>query len=408
MKRFFFAVVLFFEVILTNVNIIYPMADVRTAVEEPTGLYGLSALLMDADTGRVLFEKDGYRPMPMASTTKILTCLLALEVADPEDVVEVSELAASQPDVQMNICEGERYRLIDLLYGLMLESYNDAAVAIAEHVCGSVEAFADLMNEKAASIGCMDSHFVTPNGLDRSDEGGEHRTTARDLALILSYAIQNKTFLSITQTRSYTIEELDGKRTAIANNHNALLDSMEGAISGKTGFTGRAGFCYAGAVQRDNRTLVAVTLACGWPPHKNYKWQDMQKLFDYGFSNFQKMEFHTSDIPFLQDIPVPDGKTDSLSGCAMIRPAVKEESFEVLLREDESLTVTAELPDILEAPVQKGQIVGKIIYELKGERIKELSVFAEDQVLKKDALWYLGQAERYFFVKNVSNLPECY
>lgn len=216
---------------VSQMNMVYPKADVYTGIEEPTDLYGQSALLMDADTGRVLFEKDGYRRMPMASTTKIMTCLVALEQADPESTVTVSALAASQPNVQMNICEGEQYRLIDLLHGLMLESYNDVAVAVAEHVAGSVEAFADLMNQRAAELGCTDSYFITPNGLDAEDENGIHSTTAHDLALILSCAIKNETFLEITQAQEYTITELEGKRTVTANNHNTLLQTMEGAIS---------------------------------------------------------------------------------------------------------------------------------------------------------------------------------
>ncbi len=137
-----------------------------------------AAVVMDADSGRVLFEKDGFTVRSMASTTKIMTCILALENGDPDDEVLVSAYAASMPDVQLNIREGERYRLGDLLCSLMLESHNDTAVAIAEHIGGSVEGFAAMMNQKARDLGCSDTCFVTPNGLDGTDEnGGEHSTT---------------------------------------------------------------------------------------------------------------------------------------------------------------------------------------------------------------------------------------
>ena len=152
---------------------------------EPGDLYARSAVLMDADTGRILFEKNGGEQLPMASTTKIMTLLVTLENADLEGEVAVSSYAASMPDVQLNIREGERYRLRDLCYSLMLESHNDTAVAIAEHVGGSVEGFASMMNQKARDLGCAHTYFITPNGLDAQDANGVHSTTAADLAKIM-------------------------------------------------------------------------------------------------------------------------------------------------------------------------------------------------------------------------------
>lgn len=180
---------------------------------DPLGLYALSAVLLDGDSGRVLYEKDGETPRANASTTKVLTCILALEKGAGEDLVTVSARAASQPDVQLNIREGEKYYLKDLLYSLMLKSHNDTAVAVAEHIGGSVEGFARMMNAKAAEIGCRDTHFVTPNGLDGEDSGGSHHTTARDLALIMRYAARNREFLEITQTREYSFTDAEGKRS---------------------------------------------------------------------------------------------------------------------------------------------------------------------------------------------------
>lgn len=186
-------------------------APVKAEEKAPGNLYSLSAVLMDGDSGRVLYGKKADVPRPNASTTKVLTCILALENAPGDDYVKVSQNAASQPEVKLYLREGEQYYMEDLLYSLMLKSHNDTAVAIAEHVGGSVEGFSRMMNKKAKEIGCESTHFITPNGLDAVDHGGEHRTTARDLALIMRYAIQNEIFLKITQTREYSFWDIEKK-----------------------------------------------------------------------------------------------------------------------------------------------------------------------------------------------------
>ena len=186
--------------------------NAQETIREPEQLYALSACLMDADSGRVLFEKEGNVHRANASTTKIMTLILTLERADLSEIVTVSERAARQPDVQLNMNSGEEYLLEDLCYSLMLESHNDSAVAIAEHVGGSVEAFAELMNEKAREIGCDQTYFITPNGLDESDDTDFHGTSAIDLAKIMSYCVMHspkaEQFLEITRTQSYSFQDL--------------------------------------------------------------------------------------------------------------------------------------------------------------------------------------------------------
>ena len=188
--RFFFILLLLFA-------LLYEFSMPLTAAE-PENLHAAAAVLMDAESGRVLFEKNGTEKLPMASTTKIMTLLIALENADPDGIVTVSSRAASMPEVKLHIREGERYRLLDLLYSLILESHNDTAVAIAEHIGGSVEQFASMMNQKARDLGCFDTYFITPNGLDAQDEHGIHSTTAKDLARIMRFCIRNEEFLAIT------------------------------------------------------------------------------------------------------------------------------------------------------------------------------------------------------------------
>ena len=227
----------------------------------------------------------------MASTTKIMTCILALEKQKEGQVVTASAYAAGRPKVRLGVKDQEQFYLKDLLYSLMLESHNDSAVVIAEGIAGTVEEFAKLMNGKAEELGCSDTHFVTPNGLDDSDEGGVHSTTARDLALIMRYCIMQspcrEEFLEITRTKNYQFSDVQGNRSFSCANHNAFLDMMDGALTGKTGFTSDAGYCYVGALKRDGRTFIVALLACGWPNNKSYKWADTRKLMEYGIANYQ-------------------------------------------------------------------------------------------------------------------------
>ncbi len=358
-------------------------------IEEPKNLYALSACLMDADSGRILFGKEEDVRRANASTTKIMTLIVTLEHADLNDVVTFSDYAASQPDVQLNGASGEQFLLKDLCFSLMLESHNDSAVAIAEHVAGSVEAFADLMNEKAAELGCMDTYFITPNGLDKEDENGFHGTTAADLARIMSYCIKEspmkETFLEITQTPSYSFSNIEGTRNYSCNNHNRFLTMMDGAISGKTGFTGNAGYCYVGALRRDDRTYVVALLGCGWPNNKNYKWSDTKQLMQYGIDSFEKVNLLELEIPKEAECPlkISGAKTEGYSRIKMteVQNRTEEKQIEnILLRKDESIEFKLERKQRLEAPVEAGTTVGTLKYILNGQVVREEELVLKDSV----------------------------
>ena len=282
--------------------------DMTPVAEEPAELYALSAVLMDGESGRVLYEKDGERPLANASTTKVLTCIVALENSPGDDYVLVSQNAASQPEVKLGLQKGEQYYLDDLLYSLMLKSHNDTAVAIAEHCGGSVEGFARMLNRKAKQIGCKNTYFITPNGLDAEDENGKHHTTAADLALIMRYAVKNETFLHIAQTRDYTFSEITGKRTFSVHNANAFLDMRDGVLAGKTGYTSQAGYCYVCAWEKEGKTFIVSLLGCGWPNHKTYKWSDTEKLLDFGDYNYEYETYWKE--PQTGKILVTDGVED--------------------------------------------------------------------------------------------------
>lgn len=358
-------------------------------IEEPKNLYALSACLMDADSGRILFGKEEDVRRANASTTKIMTLIVTLEHADLNNVVTFSDYAASQPDVQLNGASGEQFLLKDLCFSLMLESHNDSAVAIAEHVAGSVEAFADLMNEKAAELGCMDTYFITPNGLDKEDENGFHGTTAADLARIMSYCIKEspmkETFLEITQTPSYSFSNIEGTRNYSCNNHNRFLTMMDGAISGKTGFTGNAGYCYVGALRRDDRTYVVALLGCGWPNNKNYKWSDTKQLMQYGIDSFEKVNLLELEIPKEAECPlkISGAKTEGYSRIKMteVQNRTEEKQIEnILLRKDESIEFKLERKQRLEAPVEAGTTVGTLKYILNGQVVREEELVLKDSV----------------------------
>ena len=360
-----------------------PDISVR-AQEEPENLYARSAVLMDADTGRILYEKNGEEVLPMASTTKIMTLLVTLENADLEGTVTVSSYAASMPDVQLNIREGERYRLKDLCYSMMLESHNDAAAAIAEHVGGSVEGFASMMNQKARDLGCYHTYFITPNGLDAEDEHGVHSTTAEDLARIMRFCMQNDTFLSITREPSCHFTDLAGTRSFTVNNKNAFLNMMEGALTGKTGFTNDAGYCYVGALEREGKRLIVALLACGWPGNRAWKWSDTQTLMNYGLDTYHH-ETVGEEMIRMEPAAVQDGRKESVELRADIG------TVQMLLKEDDLFRIETDRPSELQAPVEAGEIVGTVAYYLNNEIVDIFPVYAAETVQKIDYWWCLNQ-----------------
>lgn len=396
----------------------------------------------------------------MASTTKIMTLIVTLENANLEDVVTVSEYAASMPDVQLNMRKGEQYVLKDLLYSLMLESHNDSAVAIAEYVGGMAEEeksgeenkglkempqsneentkgtstevrertreeskeavarFCEMMNQKARDIGCFHTCFLTPNGLDATILAGEskskkqvekiHSTTAEDLARIMSYCVtkspQRDLFVEITHTPGYSFSNQvlqedgtwrSGNRSFSCQNHNAFLTMMEGAVSGKTGYTSLAGYCYVGCVRDEGRTYSVSLLACGWPNHKSYKWQDMKKLIQYGMDQFKphKLEEAVLDAQTFDEIVVVEGKTRNIGETAYVkvqceRDTVTEGGIEtLLLRETEKIVTQVEKKEQMKAPVKKGDIIGSITYKVGNEVWRCVNLVAGEDVEKIDYPW---------------------
>lgn len=371
---------------------------------EQNALYAKSAVLMDADSGRILYEKNGHQAMANASTTKILTCIIALENCDLDSEVSVSALAASQPKVHLGMREGQRFYLKDLLYGLMLESYNDCAAAIAEHIAGSTGDFAELMNDKAKEIGCQDSYFITPNGLDAKNEKGFHHTTAADLSLIMRYCIKTsemaEQFLAITREGQHQFCDIDGKNSYTCCNHNAFLQMMDGALSGKTGFTGNAGYCYVGALTRDDRTFIVALLACGWPNNKTYKWADTKKLMQYGITQFKKIKLDEIILDEKENAPVRviGGQSGKIGGkiSTELEIAPIEGQTELLIGNEQEVQVKYELSAKLYAPVTEGDFAGEITYLLGDEVLAKRVVTVKNTIKKIDFCWCIKKTAELF------------
>lgn len=342
--------------------------------KEKLSLNARAAVLMDADSGRILYGKNETMVFPMASTTKIMTLIVALEHNEPDQIVMASAGASAMPEVRLGVHEGERYRMEDLYYAMMLESFNDAAMMIAEGTVGSVENFAELMNEKAISLGCTQTYFITPNGLDAADEKGVHSSTAEDMAKIMRYAIDNEDFLKITQTADYSFTDCDRKRSFEVHNKNVLLTMMDGVLSGKTGYTADAGYCYVCAVKKDDRTFIAALLGSGWPPHKGYKWSDVQTLLDYGDKNYRYQTIDISKGVLDRQVHVMNGEQDF----ATVR--AKQTNYRFLLSSEDKVHVESVFPGQLEAPVEAGQSVGSIRIFVNGDLTAENDYITADRI----------------------------
>ena len=362
--RFLRTATLFFALLFALFSLTLPAQALNLSAQ--------SAVLIDARDGRVLYEKDADTPRPMASTTKIMTAIVALENCDVNEIIEIADEAVGVEGSSIYLQKGERMTLSDLLYALLLQSANDAAVAIAVGVGGSVENFARMMNEKALSLGLTSTHFENPNGLDADG----HVTTARELALLTAYALKNPTFAEIAATYKRKISGPDGT-TRLVVNHNKLLNMYDGCVGVKTGFTKKSGRCLVSAAQRESLTLVAVTLSA---PDD---WHDHTALLDYGYENY-RCEILCDEGGFIETLPVVGGVQDSLLcvNCDYVAATLPRDHGEI--------TVDVQLPSMVYAPVNAGDVVGHVTYRCDGRIIGETDIKAGynvEQIKYKKNFW---------------------
>ena len=335
-----------------------------TKIDIPT-VNATGAILMEAETGRILWGKNEHMPLAMASTTKIMTAILVLESGRIGETVTVSNKAAAAPKVKLSLSPNEKVKLHDLTRALMLESSNDAAVAIAEHIGGTVEEFCKQMTDKAREVGALNTIFETPSGLD----AGQHQSTPYDLAIITRYALTVPGFIELTNARSANFSS--DKRSYALNNKNRLLDEYKGANGVKTGFTNKAGHCFVGAAKRDGMQLISVVLASGWGAQgRNQKWVDTKEILSFGFDNYEFNMVVTAEA-LAGSMPVTRSRSKPID-------YIYNYGAKVPLNKDEKEQVYVELnvPVSVQAPVDAGDIMGTAKVYIGEEFFKEIPLVA--------------------------------
>ncbi len=345
----------------------------RGAAAEPSSVSAQSAVLYEPSSGRILFQKDAHTPRPMASTTKLMTALIAAEAVPFDRDIKVTEEAVRVEGSSMGLRAGDWISMGDLVTGLLLASGNDAANMIALTIAGSLPAFAEIMNRKAGELGMRDSLFVSPSGLD----GDGHSSSAYDMALLGAEVLRHPELAKICVSKTARIHLGDPKHEATLSNHNRLLSLYPGAIGMKTGFTTKAGRCLVSAAERDGVTLIAVTLKA---PDD---WNDHIALYNYGFSLTVACPLPKPDLPLF---PVAGGTESSV-------PLAMEEPPTVSLLKEEvgQITCTIELPRFLVAPVVQGETVGVVRYAVKDRELAAIPITAAKSV---DARPVAGYGER--------------
>ena len=321
-----------------------------------------AACVLEMSTGRVLFEKNMHTRLPMASTTKVMTALLAIENGSLEDSVTCSRNAFGVSGTSIYLAEGETLTLEEMLLGLMLSSGNDAATAIAEHIGGSVDGFAQMMNARAEQIGAVNTNFVNPHGLPADG----HHTTAYDLALIAREAMGNDTFRRIVSTQQASIPWEGRTYNRLLKNKNALLSSYEGATGVKTGFTSKAGRCLVFGALREGMEVVGVVLSCGdW-------FDEAARLMDLCFDTYD-MTHMLGPLESAGEIPVVGGRQASVDMCLM-------QELSVPLCEGENAQVVLEVPYSVSAPVYPGMHLGTARLVLNGMVLAQSEIVASERV----------------------------
>lgn len=365
MKKLFrlLVAVLLLSVLLSSMVYAGGMQTASSDVAAFPDVSAQSYVVADAKTGEVIFSKNENDRMPIASTTKVLTCLVALENTKMDDVVTVTAESCGIEGSSIYLYEGEKLTVRDLLYGIMLESANDAAACIAIHVSGSVDSFSDLMNQKASSLGLVNSHFNNPHGL----EDPEHYSTAYDMSRIWCEAMKNSDFRKIVSAKTYKIDLENDEGYRFLSNHNKLLKTYEPSIGGKTGYTRTAGRCLISGAEMNGVELVMVTLNApdDWSDHKN--------MLDHAFSLYSTVEV-AGEGSVSRVIPVVGGNAKSIS-------VKNTESLTLTVRDVTKLQTKVIAPRFVYAPIlSNDQPIAKIVYTVDGREVASLPLYPQQKV----------------------------
>lgn len=347
-------------IIFISVAVMTVLSGFQAFCLESGDLSAVSAVLYYPEYETVLFGKNPTSQLSMASTTKIMTSLIALEECTPDRVVEITAEMVNVEGSSSGLSAGDKITLRDLVYCMMLESGNDAANSVAIALGGSFEGFAEMMNKRAAEIGMKNTSFVTPSGLD--DEN--HYTTAYDLAMLTKYAMNNKDFAAAVGSKSAVLNYGNPPYRRTLTNHNKLLKSVDGCVGVKTGFTKKSGRCLVSAVKRDGKYVIAVTL------NAPNDWQDHKNMLEYGLSKIIQTEVTPKKSEYV--IPVISGENKELT--------VKIEPLLLNSLESENISCEVYLPPQLFAPVKKGEVIGKTVYKQNGKILLEQEIFSNSEI----------------------------
>lgn len=370
--------------------------QVSGQVNNEPQIHSRAVLILDTKSNTVMYEKNGYSKRAMASTTKIMTAIVVLENAKLTDTVEISRKAGGTGGSRLGLKAGDKISVNDLLYGLMLRSGNDAAVALAEHVGGSIEGFAKLMNKKAKELGLTNTNFVTPHGLDSQ----EHYTTAYELAQLTNYALKNKKFASIVNTKTTSIT-INGQARVLSNT-NELLGNLYGVDGVKTGFTNNAGRCLVTSTTREGHQIICVVLGADT---KKIRTQDSVKLIEYAFKNFEYTNIKEKiEQDFEEWKKQQLEKIEIIKGCEQpLQIELEEiiyEQMPIKTEQIKDIKVQIEAQSELQAPVQANQIIGSLTLKIKEQEILKLNMTVKESINKKTINDYMLE----FLQKHLPNL----
>ncbi len=364
---------------------------------ESSSINSRSCIVYDRNSQMILYGKNETKQVKMASTTKIMTSLIIIENCDLSETIEVSKKAAGTGGSRLGLKSGDKITVKDLLYGLMLCSGNDAAVALAEYAGGDIQGFADLMNKKANELGLTNTHFESPHGLDSDG----HYTTAYELAILTDYALKNETFAKIVGTKNYTIT-INGYPKNLSNT-NELLGYLNGVYGVKTGFTNGANRCLVTACKRNNMDIICVVLGADT---KNFRTQDSIKLIEYAFKNFTYINANEIAISSFDN-----WKNENLQYININKSSSNSFDFEVQTCQNPILSVNKNdinniktsiyIEQNLEAPILSNTVIGNLTLSLNDKTLITLDIINTNNINKKDILYYLN----YFF-SNYSKILE--
>ena len=370
----------------TTNNILYPSA-----------INSRSCIIYDRNSHMVLYSKNENKTVKMASTTKIMTSLIIIENCDLSETVEVSKKSASTGGSRLGLKTGDKITIKDLLYGLMLCSGNDAAIALAEYAGEDVTGFVRLMNDKANQLGLKNTHYESPHGLDSDN----HYTTAYELAVLTDYALKNKTFLQIVGTKNYTIT-INGYSKNISNT-NELLGNLTGVYGVKTGFTNGANRCLVTACKRNNMDIICVVLGADT---KRFRTQDSIKLIEYAFKNFTYINANDLAIDYFENWKNENLKylTINKSSSTSFKLEVKTSKtpiLSILKNETNDIKTSISIKPNLEAPLYPDSVIGSLTLSISDRNLITLDIINTDTIKKKNIPFYLK-----LFLSNYSNILE--